>query len=343
MLNLNNNNLTPGEIPSTDEIFRLLLAALAAEELSLADLISAEADKVRSVLGILPGQTVRNPSIDELERIDRAVERILRGIIKKEIILSFQLEDILDFLSTSSSTTSTTTTTTASTTTTTASTTTTTASTTTTTASTTTTTASTTTTTASTTTTTASTTTTTASTTTTTASTTTTTASTTTTTASTTTTTQSTTSTTQTTTTTTRRPCTGLCGVTGSATISQGNSVFTLVANVCSSCSNFVDNSIITYSEVAQQTQLSIAITPNPATLDITCGPDRIIISGDALIVDTEGSGLGTFDLEIRNNQPNGNDAFQISARRETPFRQYVSPTLNVPINSFSLFQCPGV
>lgn len=291
MLNLN-NNLTPGEIPTTDEIFRLLLAALAAEELSLADLLSAEASKVRSILGILPGQTVGDPSIDELERIDRAVERILRGIIKKEIILSFQLEDILDFLSSSTTTSSTTTTTTATTTTTTETTTTTTGTTTTTTETTTTTT-------------------------------------------------ESTTSTTQTATTTTRIPCLGLCGVTGSATISQGTSVFTLVANVCSNCSDFVDESIITFAEVAQQADLSIAITPNPDTLEITCAPDRIIISGDAVIADTEGSATGTFDLEIRDNQPNGNDAFQISARREVPFRQYVSPTLNVPNDSFTLFQCP--
>jgi hypothetical protein len=285
MLYLNNNNLIPGEIPSTDEIFRLLLAAIAVEELTLADLINAEAGKIRSVLGLLPGQTVRNPSIEELERIDRAVERVLRGIIKKEIILSFQLEDILDFLSSSSSTTSTTTTTTASTTTTTASTTTTTASTTTTT--------------------------------------------------------RSTTSTTQTTTTTTRRPCTGLCGVTGLATISQGNSVFTLIVNVCGSC-GFVDNSIITYTEVAQQLQLSIAIIPIPASLEITCGVDRIIITGNAVITDTDGTGIGTFELEIRNNQPNGNDAFQISARRESPFRQYVSPLLNVSNTSFNVFPCQG-
>jgi hypothetical protein len=293
MLYSNNSNLISGQIPSTDEIFRLLLAAIAAEELSLADLINAEANKIRAVLGLLPGQPVRNPSIDELERIDRAVERVLRGIIKKEIILEFQLEDILDFLSSSSSTSSTTTTTTRSTTTTT------------------------------------------------TASTTTTTASTTTTTASTTTTTQSTTSTTQTTTTTTRRSCTGLCGVTGSATISQGNSVFTLIVNVCGTC-GFIDNSIITYTEVAQQTQLSISIIPIPASLEITCGVDRIIITGNAVITDTDGTGIGTFQLEIRNNQPNGNDAFQISARRENPFRQYVSPLLNVPNNSFNVFPCQG-
>jgi hypothetical protein len=115
-----------GQISNTDEITRLLLEAIAARQLSLADLINAESDKIRAVLGLLSGQPVKNPSIDELERIDRAVERVLRAIIKEEIILEFQFEDILDSLSSSSSTTSSSTTTTTTTTSTTQTTTTTT-------------------------------------------------------------------------------------------------------------------------------------------------------------------------------------------------------------------------
>lgn len=113
MPDLNNNNIIPQQIPSTipstDEVFRLLLAAIAAKQLSLADLIGAEADKIRSVLGILPGQTVRNPTIDELERINDAVNRVLRTIVRDEVVLGLDLEAILDFLRTSSSTTTTTT------------------------------------------------------------------------------------------------------------------------------------------------------------------------------------------------------------------------------------------
>lgn len=293
MLYSNNGNLIPQQIPSTDEIARLLLAALAAEELSLADLINSEANKINSILGILPGQAVKNPGIDELERIDKAVERVLRAIIKKEIILEFQLEDILDFLSSSSSTTTTT----------------------------------------------ASTTTTTTSSTTTTRSTTTTTRSTTTTTRSTTTTTRSTTSTTRTATTTTRRSCSGLCGVSGSATIIQGNSIFNLVANVCANC-GFIEDSVISFTEIALQLQNSITINGIPSSFEIICDTDSIVISGDAIITDTDGTGVGTFLLEIRDNQPNGNDAFQIKARRPAPFREYSSPLLNVANDSFIINQC---
>ncbi len=328
MLFPNNDNLNLQQIPSTDEIFNLLLAAIAAEQLSLADLIEAEANKINSVLGILPGQTVKNPSIDELERIDKAVERVLKTIIKKEIILEFQLEDILDFLSTSSTTT--TTTTASTTTTTTASTTTTTTA-----STTTTTTASTTTTTASTTTTT------TASTTTTTTVSSTSTTTTVSRTSTTTTTTATTTSTTSTSTTTTKRPCTGLCGVLGAATIIQGNSIFSLIANVCSNC-GFIEDSVISFSEVALQAQNSINIVGIPSSFEIICDTDSIVISGDANITDTDGTGTGTFVLEIRDNQPNGNDAFQIKAIRNSPFRDYSSPVLNVANTSFVLNQCNG-
>lgn len=292
---LNNNNLNPQQIPSTDEIFRLLLAAIAAKEISLADLISAEANKVNAVLGLLPGQAVANPSIDELERIDRAVERVLRTIIKDEMILEFQLEDILDFFG--GFRTTTTTTTVSSTTTTTVSRTSTTATVSRT--------------------------------------------STTTTRTGTTTATRSTTSTTRTGTTTTRRPCSGLCGVFGAATIIQDNSIFNLIADVCANC-GFIQDSVINFSEVALQTQNSIAINGIPSSFQIICDIDRVVVSGDALITDADGTGTGTFALEIRDNQPNGNDAFQIKATRNAPFRDYSSPLLNVSNTSFTINQCQG-
>ena len=95
------------DITETDAI-NLLLASIAFEELGLAHIINAEAEKIQSILGTLYNQNVKNPTIDDLERIDKAVERILKDVIKKEIILQFKLEDVLS-ISTSSTTSTTTT------------------------------------------------------------------------------------------------------------------------------------------------------------------------------------------------------------------------------------------
>ena len=71
------------------QVINLLLASIAFEELGLAHLINAEAEQIQSVLGTLghcpgtPNQTVKDPTIDDLERIDRIVRKVLQDIIKK--------------------------------------------------------------------------------------------------------------------------------------------------------------------------------------------------------------------------------------------------------------------
>lgn len=103
---LNNLDIT------TDQVADLLLASIAFEELGLAHIINAEAEKIQFVLGTLDGPPAADPSVNDLERIDKSVDRILKDVIKKEILLQFKFEDVLDFLLTTTTTTSTTTTTT---------------------------------------------------------------------------------------------------------------------------------------------------------------------------------------------------------------------------------------
>lgn len=89
-------DINPDITISRDDVINLLLASIAFEELGLAHLINAEAEKVQSVLGTLHGQNVNTPSIDDLLTIDRAVNRIMQDVIKKEMLLQFKLESILD-------------------------------------------------------------------------------------------------------------------------------------------------------------------------------------------------------------------------------------------------------
>ncbi|HEX2945439.1 MAG TPA: hypothetical protein VHT96_05760 [Clostridia bacterium] len=99
---------------TTDQINNLLLASIAFEELGLAHVINAEAEKIQSVLGTLNGPTTKNPSVNDLERIDSTVDRILKDVIMKEMLLLFKLQNVLSTTTstTTTSTTSTTTTTT---------------------------------------------------------------------------------------------------------------------------------------------------------------------------------------------------------------------------------------
>ncbi len=99
---------------TTEDAVNLLLASIAFEELGLAHIINAEAEKLQYVLGTLDSQTVLEeaPTIEELLEINHSIDQTLRDVIKKEMLLQFKLEDTITISTTTTSTTTTTTTTT---------------------------------------------------------------------------------------------------------------------------------------------------------------------------------------------------------------------------------------
>ncbi|MFD3448189.1 hypothetical protein ACFDTO_26710 [Microbacteriaceae bacterium 4G12] len=94
-------NVTPTISLTTAQTVPLLLASIAFEELGLAHMINAEAEKLQLVLGTLPGGTKLDPgtvTITNLLDIDTSVQRTLKDIIKKEMLLEFKFENILELL-----------------------------------------------------------------------------------------------------------------------------------------------------------------------------------------------------------------------------------------------------
>jgi ABC-type Zn2+ transport system substrate-binding protein/surface adhesin len=116
------DNINPIEDLDREQVALLLLASIAFEELGLAHIINAEAEKLQFALGTLNDDKDhkdhehkhhdhkhhdhkhhdhKHPivkDLDDLLDINRSVERVLRTVIKKEIILQFKLEDVIDFL-----------------------------------------------------------------------------------------------------------------------------------------------------------------------------------------------------------------------------------------------------
>lgn len=72
------------------DIIHLVLASIAMEEISLSHILNAEGEKLQIVLK-------QHPCISEILEINRSTERILRNIIKKQMLLHFKMEDILMF------------------------------------------------------------------------------------------------------------------------------------------------------------------------------------------------------------------------------------------------------
>ncbi|MBL4934671.1 hypothetical protein JK636_02745 [Clostridium sp. YIM B02515] len=118
-------NLLPKNL-TTDKAIELLLASIAHEQYALGNIIDAEADKINHAVSLSERGLA---TLDEVREINDSAFKVLKAIIKKEMLLEFELDDLIDFIpktSTSSTTSTTTTTTTSTATTTTRSTTTTT-------------------------------------------------------------------------------------------------------------------------------------------------------------------------------------------------------------------------
>ncbi|MFF2290406.1 hypothetical protein [Peribacillus butanolivorans] len=96
-------NITPTISVTTAQTIPLLLSSIALEELALAHIMNAEAEKLQFVLGTLPTGTALSPavvSLAELFAVDSSVQRTLRDVIKKEMLLEFKFENVLDLLET---------------------------------------------------------------------------------------------------------------------------------------------------------------------------------------------------------------------------------------------------
>jgi len=79
-----------------------MLDAIAKTEFSLADIINAEAEKIESAI---EKHNHGTENVDLLE-VNKSVERMLRKVIVKEMLLGFQLEDVIELSQPTDTTTS---------------------------------------------------------------------------------------------------------------------------------------------------------------------------------------------------------------------------------------------
>ncbi|MCM3693944.1 hypothetical protein [Neobacillus niacini] len=97
-------NITPLISVTTEQTVPLLLASIALEELALAHIMNAEAEKLQFVLGTLDDTGVTfspaEVSLGDLLDVNTSVQRTLRDVIKKEMLLEFKFENILDLIGT---------------------------------------------------------------------------------------------------------------------------------------------------------------------------------------------------------------------------------------------------
>lgn len=72
-----------------EDVINLLLASIALEEIGLSHIINAEGEKLQKAIE-------QSKCLEELLAVNASVEKTLRTIIKKEMLLQFKLENVLE-------------------------------------------------------------------------------------------------------------------------------------------------------------------------------------------------------------------------------------------------------
>jgi len=76
-----------------EDAINLLLASIALEELGLAHIINAEGEKIQHML-----QNNKCSDLDDYLKVNDSVNKSLQTVIKKEMLLQFKLENVLDLI-----------------------------------------------------------------------------------------------------------------------------------------------------------------------------------------------------------------------------------------------------
>ncbi|MEG0319728.1 MAG: hypothetical protein RR090_06435 [Niameybacter sp.] len=81
-----------------DDAVNIILSSIGMEELSLAHIVNAEAEKIQFVLGTLETAHGVAASMDQILAVNKSSGKMLRDVIKNQMLLSMKLEDTIDLV-----------------------------------------------------------------------------------------------------------------------------------------------------------------------------------------------------------------------------------------------------
>jgi hypothetical protein len=84
-------NITPNINIKKEDVVNLLLVSIALEEIGISHIINAEGEKIQDVIS-------KHGCFKDLLDIDKSVQTTLKDLIKKEMLLEFKFENVLELI-----------------------------------------------------------------------------------------------------------------------------------------------------------------------------------------------------------------------------------------------------
>lgn len=88
-------NLNPQISINRNDAVNMILSSIGMEEMSLAHIVNAEAEKIQFALGTL--ETADGAaSLSDIMAVNSSAKRMLRDVIKNQMLISMKMEDTVD-------------------------------------------------------------------------------------------------------------------------------------------------------------------------------------------------------------------------------------------------------
>ena len=89
-------NLNPQISVSRDDAVNIILSSIGMEELSLAHILNAEAEKIQFALGTLETAGGQASSMTDILETNKLASKMVRNVIKNQMLQSMKMEDTVD-------------------------------------------------------------------------------------------------------------------------------------------------------------------------------------------------------------------------------------------------------
>ena len=88
-------DINPSIDVTRNDAINIILSSIGMEELSLAHIVNAEAEKIQFALGTL--ETSTGPaSLEDIMAVNNSAKKMLRDVIKNQMLIGMKMEDTVE-------------------------------------------------------------------------------------------------------------------------------------------------------------------------------------------------------------------------------------------------------
>ncbi len=89
-------DIEPSITVTRDDALNIILASIGMEELSLAHIVNAEAEKIQFALGTLETAGGTPAELEDIMAVNTSAKKMLRDVIKNQMLIGMKMEDTVE-------------------------------------------------------------------------------------------------------------------------------------------------------------------------------------------------------------------------------------------------------